>query len=160
MKHPLRIGDPAPDIAGLDQHGRTFSLQAHLGKVIVVFFYPKDHTPACTAQSCGFRDAYEEFVAAGAIVVGVSTGSVDSHAGFALRHSLPFTLIADTGAIRAAWRVPKTLGLFPGRVTYVINAQGRVGHVFNSQLRVGTHVQSALVVVKQLALPPTSATPA
>lgn len=160
MNNPLRIGDSSPDIAGLDQHGQPFSLSGHRGKPVVVFFYPKDHTPACTAQSCGFRDAYEEFVAAGATVVGVSTGSVVGHAGFAVRHGLPFTLIADDGSIRAAWRVPKTLGLFPGRVTYVIDPQGRVCHVFNSQLRVGTHVQSALGVVKQLALPPTSATPA
>lgn len=154
---PLRVGDQAPDFTTRDHLGREFKFSSLRGRPAVVFFYPKDNTPACTAQSCSFRDAYDDFLAAGAAVVGVSTGSVEAHAGFARRQNLPFALLADDGAIRVLWRVPKTLGFIPGRVTYVIDAQGRVRHAFNSQWRVGEHVQSALRVVRSLKNHPESA---
>lgn len=153
MPHPLAPGDPAPDFERPDQSGAPLRLSSLRGKPVVLFFYPKDHTPGCTAQACAFRDAYQQFQSAGAEVLGISSGSPDAHASFAQSHRLPFRLIADDGAIRAAFGVPKTLWLFPGRVTYVLDAQGVIRHVFNSQLQVGRHIQDALAVVQRLAAP-------
>ena len=95
---------------------------------------------------------------AGAEVVGISSDSAKSHEGFAAKHQLPFTLVADTdGAVRKAYGVPRTLGLLPGRVTYVIDRQGVVRHVFNSQLSIGKHISEALAVLKQTAATPATA---
>jgi peroxiredoxin len=102
----------------------------------VVYFYPADDTPGCTAESCSFRDSHEDFVDAGAVVIGISGDSVESHKRFADKHNLPFTLLADAdGAARGSWGVGKTLGLLPGRVTYVIDPEGVVRKVFSSQFR-------------------------
>lgn len=146
----LKMGETVPDFERPDQQGRLFRLSSLRGRPVVVFFYPKDHTPACTAQACAFRDSYEAFAQAGAAVVGISTGSAESHAGFAERFRLPFTLVADDGSIRALWGVPQTLGLFPGRVTYVLDGEGRLRHQFNSQLRVSEHIRSALEVIRAM----------
>jgi peroxiredoxin Q/BCP len=150
MPQPLRIGDPAPDFEKFDQEGRTFKLSDHRGKCVVVFFYPRDHTPACTAQACAFRDRFKDFADAGAIVVGVSNGQPASHGAFAARHQLPFILIADDGSVRSSWGVPKTLWVLPGRVTYVLDQQGIVRHLFSSQLDISGHVEGAMEVVKRL----------
>ena len=152
----LQPGDQAPDFERPDQHGRPFRLSSLRGKPVVVFFYPRAFTPACTAQACGFRDAYEAFTEAGAAVVGVSTGTVDGATGqeaFARRFALPFTLVADDGSIRSAWGVPKTAWLLPGRVTYVLDPAGRVVMVFSSQLRVGAHIERALSAVRAMTVP-------
>lgn len=148
-----RKGSPAPPLALRDHHGESFDLAGDgSGKVAVVFFYPKDFTPGCTAESCGFRDAYEDFVEAGALVIGVSSDDEATHRRFAAQHRLPFTLLADVdGVARAAWGVPKTLGLMAGRVTYVVDADGIVRHLFNSQLNALKHVREALRVVRELA---------
>jgi peroxiredoxin Q/BCP len=115
------------------------------GRPVVVFFYPKDDTPGCTAEACSFRDRYEAFAEAGAEVVGISSDSPESHRRFAARHGLPFLLLSDAdGAARSAYGVPRTLGLLPGRVTYVIDAQGVVRHIFNSQFRPARHIEEAL----------------
>ena len=86
-------------------------------KAVVLFFYPKDGTAVCTKEACSFRDAYEDFVQAGAVVIGVSSDPVESHQAFASGHRLPFVLLADAdGSLRKAFGVPKTLGLLPGRL--------------------------------------------
>ncbi len=148
---PIKVGDPAPDFDRPDQHGQPVRLRDLRGKPVVIYFYPQDFTPACTAQACAFRDAYESFTQAGAEVLGVSTGSSGVHASFAQRHKLPFRLIADDGSLRSAFGVPRTLWLFPGRVTYILDAQGVVRHTFSSQLQVGRHIDDALRVVRDLA---------
>jgi peroxiredoxin Q/BCP len=121
------------------------SLSDFLGrKPLVLFFYPKDDTPGCTKQACAFRDDHEEFGKLDAEVIGISSDSVDSHKRFAGKHSLPFLLLSDEGGtVRKLYGVPNTFGLFPGRVTYVIDAEGTVGHVFASQLGVEKHVEEA-----------------
>jgi len=87
----------------------------------------------------------------GAEVIGVSSDSVESHAAFAGHHKLPFTLLSDEdGRVRKSYGVPATLGLLPGRVTYVIDGAGIVRHVVNSQLNIGRHLDSALAIVKEL----------
>jgi thioredoxin-dependent peroxiredoxin len=126
------------------------SLKDFLGrKSVVLFFYPKDDSPGCTREVCAFRDYFEEFGKLDAEVIGISSDSVESHKRFAVEHDLSFTLLSDEGGnIRRLYGVPKTFGLFPGRVTYVIDREGVVRHVFASQLSVKKHVQEALTALR------------
>ena len=99
---------------------------------VVLFFYPKDNSPACTMEACSFRDSHEAFREAGAEVIGISADSAESHRRFAERFRLPYMLLADTdGAVRPRYGVPRTFGLFPGRVTYLIDRDGMVRHIFS-----------------------------
>ncbi|MBF2034222.1 MAG: peroxiredoxin [Leptolyngbyaceae cyanobacterium T60_A2020_046] len=150
---PIRVGDTAPDFSLQAHTGETVSLSQFNGqKPVVLYFYPKDDTPGCTAESCSFRDSYEDFTEAGAVVLGVSSDSPESHQKFAAKYNLPFLLLSDTGSkVRKAYGVPATLGLLPGRVTYVIDQAGVVRHVFNSQFNPTAHVSEALTVLKSLA---------
>ncbi len=153
MADRIGVGDRAPDFAALDQSGQEVRLSALLAQgPVVLYFYPKDDTPGCTAEACAFRDDHEGFVEAGAAVVGVSSDSVERHQAFVERHQLPFRLISDAdGRLRQLYGVPRTLGLLPGRVTYVIGSDGVVRLVFSSQLRAHAHVPEALTAVRQLA---------
>jgi peroxiredoxin Q/BCP len=148
----IGVGDKAPDFQLTDQAGRKVSLADFRGKkAVVLYFYPKDETPGCTKEACSFRDSYEDFVRAGAEVIGVSGDSVDKHKSFAEHHRLPFTLLADDGnKLRKAYGVPATMWILPGRVTYVIDRQGVVRHVFDSQLQATRHIDEALGVVRSL----------
>jgi len=147
------VGDPAPDFTLPSQTGEEITLSDVLRRgPVVLYFYPKDETPGCTAEACGFRDSYEVFKEAGAEVLGVSSDSVAAHEGFATRHRLPFTLLADQGGrIRKRYGVPATLGILPGRVTYVIDGGGVVRHVFSSQTGVQRHVSEALDALREIA---------
>ncbi len=148
----LVAGAKAPDFSLNDQHGNAVSLASFRGKKnVVVYFYPKDDTPGCTKESCAFRDHYTVFTDAGAEVLGVSSDSEKSHKAFAEKHRLPFSLLSDVGAkVRSAFGVPATLGLLPGRVTYVIDKEGTIRHAFNSQINATQHVDEALAVLKSL----------
>jgi peroxiredoxin Q/BCP len=152
----IKVGDRAPDFTLPSSGGKKLTLsELNAGKTVVVFFYPKDDTPGCTVEACSFRDSYDAFAEAGAEVVGISSDSVDSHDRFASKHKLPMTLLSDAdGKVRAAFGVKATLGLFPGRATFVIDRTGIVRHVFVSQLRAGAHVGEALSVVKELTAAP------
>lgn len=149
----IQVGDRAPPLAAEAHTGQTVSLADYLGRqVVVLYFYPKDDTPGCTREACAFRDAYEDFVQAGAVVIGVSGDALDRHRAFAGRQRLPFLLLSDPdGALRQAFGVPRTLGLLPGRVTYVIDKAGIVRHVFNSPFFADRHVAEALRTVRELA---------
>jgi len=91
----LKIGDKAPHFEGIDQNGQSIKLEQFKGKKLVLYFYPKDNTPGCTAEACNLRDNYEAFLAKGYAVVGVSADSVKSHQNFAQKYQLPFSLISD-----------------------------------------------------------------
>jgi peroxiredoxin Q/BCP len=91
----LKLGDKAPEILGLNQDGETLKLTDFVGKKIVLYFYPKDNTPGCTAQACSLRDNYEALQKAGYVVIGVSADSEASHQKFIAKQNLPFHLIAD-----------------------------------------------------------------
>ena len=149
---PLNVGDRVPDITLQAHDGSTVRLADMVGRrPLVLFFYPKDDTPICTKEACAFRDAYETFSAAGAEVIGISSDSDASHRAFAARHKLPFLLASDAdGSLRKAFGVPKTLGLFPGRVTYVIDRDGIIRLVFSAQLASQDHVTKALAAVKAI----------
>ena len=146
-------GQAAPDFTAPRTGGGEFRLSDLRGKsALVLYFYPKDETPGCTAEACAFRDSYEIFVDAGAEVVGVSGDSVESHERFAEHHELPFTLISDKGgAIRRLYGVKATLGIWPGRVTFVIDKDGLVRHVFSSQIDSVRHVEEALNTLRAVA---------
>jgi len=146
----VKVGEPAPGFTLADATGKDVSLAAFRGRPVVLYFYPKDDTPGCTKEACSFRDQYEDFREAGAEVLGVSSDSSESHKKFASRYKLPFTLLADRGGkVRKLYGVPATLGLLPGRVTFVIDAGGVVRHVFNSQLDATRHVAEALAVLRK-----------
>lgn len=146
----LDIGDTAPDFEMPDQAGRPVRLSRFRGlHNVVLFFYPKDNTMVCNLEVCAFRDAHLDLLALGAVVLGVSSDPIDSHKAYAGRWELPYQLLTDTdGRVREAYRVGRTLGLFPGRVTYVIDKQGIVRGAINDPLRAGLHVREALALLR------------
>lgn len=145
----ISVGDPAPDVTLTTARG-TEPLSAHRGNWVVVYFYPADDTPGCTAEACSFRDSYEDFTDAGAVVVGVSGDSLDKHEKFAQKHGLPFDLVSDEdGSLRRAFGVKKTLGIFDGRVTFVLDPDGVVQKVFSSQIRATAHIGEALAAINE-----------
>ncbi len=145
----LQPGTAMPDTT-LEGPDGPVQLRERIGKPLVVYFYPKDETYGCTKEACSFRDQYEDFVAAGAEVIGVSRDDTASHASFKAHHRLPFTLLSDPGGkVASAWGVRAMLGL-PGRVTFVFDKQGVVRHRFDSMIRFGKHVDEALEVVRTL----------
>jgi peroxiredoxin Q/BCP len=148
----IQIGDQAPDFTLAAQDGQTVRLSdLYTQKPVVLFFYPKDNTPGCTKEACGFRDSYSVFQDLGAEVVGISGDSSESHQQFAQSYQVPFRLLSDGGnKVRKAFGVPSTLGLLPGRVSYVIDQHGKVRHIFNSQFNFQGHIDAALQALKSL----------
>lgn len=147
-----RVGEPAPDFALPSSAGTIVRLSDFRGKSeVVLFFYPKANTPACTAEACAFRDRYDAFREAGAQVIGISSDPVDSNRRFVGRFDLPFVLVSDVGgSVRNRYGVPRTLGVFPGRVTYIIDREGIVRHVVSSQFQPMKHASEALAVLARL----------
>ncbi|MEZ4360887.1 MAG: peroxiredoxin [Kofleriaceae bacterium] len=151
MSKLLAVGANMPDVTLRDSAGPVELRGLVRPGGLVVYFYPHDDTPGCTAESCRFRDQYEDFVGAGADVVGISGDSPESHEKFKAKHRLPFRLLTDEGdAARAAFGVGSTLGLLPGRVTFVFDGKGVCRYAFDSQLRVHAHVAKALDVIRGL----------
>ena len=145
-KDGVGVGSKAPYFTLPSQSGEMVSLKDFLGeKPVILYFYPKDDTPGCTKEACAFRDEHEEFGKLDAEVIGISSDSVESHRRFASKHDLPFTLLSDEGGkVRKLYGVQNSFGLFPGRVTYVIDENGVVRQIFSSQLGVEKHVEEAL----------------
>jgi peroxiredoxin Q/BCP len=149
----IKVGSQIPEFSLLDQNGSRFNISSVLGKKnLVIYFYPKDDTPGCTAEACYFQDQFEVFKEGNAEVIGISGQSVESHKNFAEKHRLTFTLLSDEGnKLRKEFGVPTNfLGLLPGRVTYVIDKTGKVIYMFNSQTQATKHVDEALEVLKEL----------
>jgi len=149
---PLQLGDNAPEVTLHLQDGRSLPLAAVRGeRAAVIFFYPKDNTPVCTAEACAFRDAYADLADLDAEVIGVSGDTAASHQKFAEKHSLPFPLASDAdGSLRRAFGVPKTLGFLPGRTTYVIDKQGTIRLAFSAAFSAEKHVAEARRVLTAL----------
>lgn len=149
----LNTGSKIPGFELPDQHGHIFNINKVLGKKnLVIYFYPKDETPGCTAEACSFRDHYEDFLKAGAEVIGISSDPPEAHRNFARKHNLPFILLSDVNkSIRKLFGVPNDLmGLVPGRVTYVIDKKGIIRYVFRSQLNAEKHVSNAIAELNKL----------
>ena len=148
----LKVGDIIPVFKAKDSKGHDFDSQNFIGhKPLVIYFYPMDNTPGCTAQACSFRDQYQDFTDLGAEVVGISSDSEKSHENFSSKHNLPFILISDSNKkIRKLFGVPSGLfGLLPGRVTYVANKEGKIVMIFDS-MQATKHIPKALEAVKKL----------
>ena len=145
-------GTLAPDFELPDQKGRIVRLSQFRGRrPVVLYFYPKDDTSGCTAEACKFRDDSPGFEVAEAKIIGISDDSSESHGRFAAKYKLPFTLLSDKGgSVRKLYGVKKTLGIIPGRVTFVIDREGIVRHVFSSQMNATKHVTEALEALKGL----------
>jgi thioredoxin-dependent peroxiredoxin len=134
----IQAGTIAPDFNEKDQQGNTVSLSAFKGKKVVLYFYPKDDTPGCTAEACSFRDNYDSLTEKGFVVIGVSPDNEKKHAKFVEKYSLPFTLVADTEKNIAnaygVWGKKKFMGKeYEGvfRTTFVIDENGIISHVID-----------------------------
>jgi peroxiredoxin Q/BCP len=152
----LAEGQVAPDFTLEDQHGAWLTLSQWRGQPVVLYFYPKDQTPGCTLEACHFRDSFDSFILAKAQVIGVSPDSSDSHKKFAVKHTLPFTLLADPERkVCQLYGVLKEKTLFGvkrmgvARSTFVIDAKGVIRKVFP---RVGIlgHVGAVLDAVRAI----------
>jgi peroxiredoxin Q/BCP len=149
----IEVGSKVPEFTLADQNGKMFSISSVLGKKnLVIYFYPKDDSPGCTAEACAFRDQYEVFNEADALIIGISGQSVESHKEFADKYHLSYTLLSDEGnKIRKLFGVPSNfLGMLPGRVTYIVDKSGKVIYIFNSQAQAERHVDEALKILKGL----------
>ncbi|MGF7038105.1 thioredoxin-dependent thiol peroxidase [Mucilaginibacter lappiensis] len=132
----LQEGDKAPDFTAKDQNGKTVSLTDYKGKNVILYFYPKDDTPGCTAESCSFRDNYQSLLSKGFEVIGVSTDDEKSHKKFETKYSLPFTLIADNdhNIVEAygVWAEKNNYGkkyMGTVRTTFIIDGNGVISHI-------------------------------
>ncbi|MEI7896994.1 MAG: peroxiredoxin [bacterium] len=150
MTDQLDIGSTAPGFSLPDQRGKRVNLSDFLGKSnVVVYFYPKDESYGCTKEACSFRDNYEVFREAGAEVIGISSDDIASHQAFSANHKLPFLLLSDKDkSVAGKYGVGKTLGVLPGRVTFVIDKQGIIRLMFSSQLNFQKHVEEAIETLK------------
>ena len=133
----VKEGEPAPDFSAVTQSGEKISLSDFKGKDVILYFYPRDDTPGCTKEACAFRDEFAAFKVKGAIVLGVSKDSVKSHAKFAAKYKLPFTLLADEekqiAQAYGAWGEKSFLGrkyMGMHRVTFLIGPNGRIKKVW------------------------------
>jgi peroxiredoxin Q/BCP len=149
----LQEGTLAPDFTLPADGGGEVTLSDYRGKKIVLYFYPKDNTSGCTTEACNFRDDYSEITAAGAVVLGVSPDSIKSHAGFKLKHNLPFALLSDpdhnVAEMYGAWGEKKMYGrTYMGiiRSTFVIDEEGTIIKVF-PKVKVKNHSQEVLEVL-------------
>ncbi len=130
----LRPGDTAPDFETTDDEGNAFRLSDYRGRKIVLYFYPRDFTPGCTAEACSLRDSYDLFQKSGVLVFGISGGSEESHKKFRQTHQLPFPILMDkdlriAGLYDASSRL-RLLGLGVRRITYLIDEEGRIEAIF------------------------------
>ncbi len=149
----LQKGDKAFDFNLSDAKGQKISLSQFKGKKVVIYFYPKDDTPGCTTQACGLRDVYDDILAKGAVVVGISADSEASHAKFMDKYSLPFFLASDPEktAIQAygAWGEKKMYGkVYEGiiRSTFIVDEEGMIANVF-PKANPKTHAQDVLAAL-------------
>ncbi len=146
----LKIGDQIPLFSLIDQNG-NIRTSNKLKKSLVLFFYPKDDSPGCTIEACGFRDKYDLFKILGAEVWGISNGSIKSHLGFANKNKLQYPLLCDQNNIlRNQFGVPKKLGFIEGRVTYIINSERIIKHIFEDLLNGPAHIKEAIKALKKL----------
>ena len=146
----LTKGNKAPDFTSKDQNGNTVSLAQFKGKKVILYFYPKDNTPGCTAEACDFRDNYQGLKAKGIEVLGVSIDDEKSHQKFITKYDLPFTLIADTDkAIVEAYGVWAEKSMYgkkymgTNRTTFIIDEQGNIAHIIS---KVDTKAATAQVL--------------
>ena len=146
----LTIGDKIPYFSLKDQNG-NIRTSDEFNKALVLFFYPKDDTPGCTIEACGFRDKYDLFKILGAEVWGISNGNSQSHLDFSSKHKLQYPLLCDiNNELRRKLGVPKKLAFIEGRVTYIIDSDGIIIHIFEDLLNGPAHIKEAIRALKKL----------
>jgi peroxiredoxin Q/BCP len=147
----IKIGDSIPTFTLLDQNNVEVKIKNKVGTPLVIYFYPKDDTPGCTREACGFRDDFEDFADLGAEIFGISSDSPRSHKRFAEKYRLNFTLLSDSKKeVEKLFGVKRNLfGLLLERVTFVVDKEGIVRHIFNSQFEAKKHVQEALNILQK-----------
>ena len=150
----LKIGDMAPQFEGKDQNGNTLQLSSFLGKKTILFFYPKDSTPGCTAEACNLRDNYLVLQSKGFQIIGISVDSQKSHQKFIDKYKLPFPLISDTEkeivAKFGVWGEKKFMGrtyLGTKRVTFVLDENGKIERIFD-KVETKNHAEQILTSYK------------
>lgn len=140
----LTIGIKAPEFSAPDQDGKIHQLSDYNGRWLLLYFYPKDNTPGCTTEACTFRDSFGEFKKINAAVVGVSKDSVQSHAGFAAKYSLPFTIVADSEKkIIEAYEVES-------RVSYLIDPKGVIAKAY-TKVKPAEHAAEVIKDIRELS---------
>jgi peroxiredoxin Q/BCP len=153
QRRSLKAGDAVPDFSLQDQNDSLFNISDYIGKkILVVYFYPKDESPVCTREACSFRDSYSDFTNAGAMVVGINSGTVQSHKSFQLNHQLPFTLLSDPGNKVLKLFGVKSRFLISGRETFVIDLEGKIRFTYDSFSNGPAHEQQALAFIKSMNL--------
>ena len=148
----MNIGDQAPDLLGFDENGEEIRLSQYRGRKVVLYFYPKDSTPGCTAEACSFRDHYAELQQAGYEIIGVSIDSAKSHQNFIAKQQLPFKLITDSEKKLVeeygVWGEKKMCGrTYMGtyRTTFIIDEEGKIEQIFlPKQIKTKTHAEQVL----------------
>ncbi len=149
IKKRLEIGDQIPDFTLTDQNGKAVKSAELIGKqVLVIYFYPKDESMVCTKEACSFRDSNDDFIKAGARVIGINSGSVASHKSFMDHYNLPFTLLSDPEN-----KVLKQFGVkgaffLTGRTTYVVGLDGKIAYTYSAMMEGKEHSEQALQFVK------------
>lgn len=152
----LKAGSKAPAFSLPDQEGVLHKLKTYLGKWVILYFYPKDDTPGCTIEACGFRDNFSKLKRAGIVVLGVSPDPVKKHAKFALKYELPFTLLADEEKkvveLYKVWGKKKFMGrvyMGTSRVSFLIDPAGKIAKIYDPVKPLG-HAEAVLADVKLL----------
>jgi thioredoxin-dependent peroxiredoxin len=146
--HP---GDPVPVFSLKDQNDSLFNMADYIGKkILVIYFYPKDESSVCTKEACSFRDGYSDFTKAGAVVIGINSGSVESHKNFVQNHQLPFILLSDPdNKVLKMFGVKKKF-FISGRETFVVDKTGKIVFTYDSFTNGPAHEKQALEFIKTM----------
>ncbi|NLQ16288.1 thioredoxin-dependent thiol peroxidase [Marinomonas sp. M1K-6] len=146
----IEIGQPAPDFSAKDQNGDTITLSQFKGKKVVLYFYPRDSTPGCTAQACDLRDNYQALLDQGFVILGISTDTEKKHQNFIAKYNLPFPLIADTEKtvheLYGTWQLKKFMGresMGTVRTTFIIDQNGMIEDII-SKVKTKAHAEQIL----------------
>ena len=147
----LIIGDNIPDFQLMDQSGKYRSNKEFKGSPLVLFFYPKDDTPGCTIEVCGFRDKYDLFKILGANICGISNGDKESHFLFYNKNKLQYPLLCDEqNYLRKEFGISKIMGIIDKRITYIIDSKGIIRHIYEDLLDGSSHVKEAIKILKEI----------
>jgi len=148
-QQPLVVGDKMPAFSLTDQDGKVFNSTNYIGKsVLVIYFYPKDESMVCTKEACSFKDSFNDFIKAGAIVIGINGGTVASHKSFANHYKLPFTLLSDPDNKVYHLFGVKNVMFMTGRKTFVIDLHGKIVFAYEAMMQGKEHADDALNFIK------------
>jgi thioredoxin-dependent peroxiredoxin len=147
----LKVGDSVPVFSLRDQNDSLFNSSDYSGKkILVIFFYPKDESSVCTKEACSFRDKFSDFTKAGAMVIGINSGTVESHKNFIINHQLPYSILSDPdNKVLKMFGVKKKF-FISGRETFVIDKTGKIVFTYDSFTNGPAHEKEALAFIKKM----------